>query len=355
MFEPLTIQSHSGPYNVSFGTEFLNDLTRVKEGTQHYLIDANIARLYVNQLADVLNSPNSIIIEATETNKSIEKVIPIIEKLVASGIRRGHSLVAVGGGIIQDITCFIGSTLLRGIEWRFVPTTLLAQADSCIGSKSSINLGPLKNILGTFNPPKQVWLCPAFLDSLHHKDIQSGIGEILKVHAIAGEKEFDKLKNDFDKLIGDREILLNYIRSSLLIKKKYIEIDEFDRGQRNIFNYGHSFGHAIESATHFAIPHGVAVSIGMDMANHISVMRSLLPERHLKRMHEVLFANYKDFLHVPIALDDMLHALMKDKKNTTTELMLILAVGENSDIQRIGVPPDHIFRQQCKIFLEAIT
>ena len=354
MFDPMLIQSKSGPYKVSFVPKFLDDTEVILEGRSHFLVDSNIARLYAVPLAGVLANPNTLIIEATEENKSIERIIPIIERMVAKKIRRGEVLVAIGGGILQDITCFIASILLRGLDWCFVPTTLLAQADSCIGSKSSINLGSTKNILGTFNPPKQVWISSAFLDTLANTDIQSGIGEILKVHAIAGCAAFNKLISDFDRLKSDRELLLSYIRASLEIKQGYIESDEFDLGIRNIFNYGHSFGHAIESATNFSIPHGIAVSIGIDMANHIAVSRGLIGQEHRDRMHSVLRKNYEDFARVPIPLDDLLAALMKDKKNTATELMLIFPVGNEAEIQRVPVAPDAIFREQCVQFIHGM-
>lgn len=351
MYDSMTIQSQSGPYVVDFVPELLGNIREITQGNAHFLVDTNVARLYSDQLSEILENPNTQVIEATEENKSIERVIHVIERLVENKVRRGQVLIAIGGGIIQDITCFIASTLLRGVEWRFVPTTLLAQADSCIGSKSSINLGPVKNILGTFNPPKQIWVCPAFLDTLEHKEVLSGIGEIVKVHAIAGQESFGTLKTDFDKLSTDREVLLRYIRAALLIKQKYIEVDEFDQGIRNIFNYGHSFGHAIESATNFAVPHGVAVAMGMDMANHIAEMRGLLSVAYRDQMHEVLHSNYKDFKTVSFSLDDMLSALMKDKKNTATELMLIFPIGEKAEIQRVAVPPDSEFRSQCQKFL----
>lgn len=354
MFDSMTIQSNSGPYVVDFVPGLLEDISRITQENAHFLVDANVARLYSDQLSEILENPNTQVIEATEENKSIERVIHVIERLVENKVRRGQVLVAIGGGIIQDITCFIASTLLRGVEWRFVPTTLLAQADSCIGSKSSINLGAVKNILGTFNPPKQIWVCPAFLDTLEHKEVLSGIGEIVKVHAIAGQEAFGTLKADFDKLSTDREVLLGYIRAALLIKQKYIEVDEFDQGIRNIFNYGHSFGHAIESATNFAVPHGVAVAMGMDMANHIAEMRGLLSVAYRDQMHEVLHSNYKNFKTVSFSLDDMLSALMKDKKNTATELMLIFPVGEKAEIQRVAVPPDSEFKSQCQKFMEIL-
>lgn len=354
MLDGFTIQSHKGPYSVEFVDNLLEDCSRLLEGQPHFLVDANVARLYADQLRAILQHPNTQIIEATEEKKSIQNIIPVIEQLVENKMRRDHTLVAIGGGIIQDITCFIASTFLRGVTWRFVPTTLLAQADSCIGSKSSINLGSAKNILGTFNPPKEIFICTALLDTLEQKDVYSGIGEILKVHAIEGASAFDRLAADYDAMLATRAVLLTYIRKALLIKQKFIEIDEFDKGIRNIFNYGHSFGHAIESATNFGMPHGVAVAMGMDMANRIAVLRGILSGAHYQRMHGVLRKTYAAFAATPIAVDAMLAALMKDKKNTTSRLVLIFPVGEKANIERVEVAPDDIFRTQCELFLKEV-
>ena len=351
MSEPLVIQSHKGPYAVSFRDDLLRDPGCLLEGEPHFLVDANVARLYAKPLDSILAHPNLIVIDATEANKSLERTIPVFERLVKNKVRRSHVLVAVGGGIVQDITCFIASTLLRGLPWRFAPTTLLSQADSCIGSKSSINLGDTKNILGTFNPPQQVVVATEFLDSLERKDIQSGVGEILKVHAIDGASSFDRLAADFDSLLTNRTLLMQYIRSALLIKKRFIEQDEFDLGIRNIFNYGHSFGHAIESATGYSIPHGIAVSIGMDMANYIAAERGMVPRSQFQRMHATLRKNYGDFAGTPIPSEALLAALMKDKKNTSTMLGLILPSGEDASIQRVQLAPDDAFRAQCSRYL----
>ena len=346
VFEAININSHKGKYCVFFE----NELTKAIQNNNqsHFIIDANIAKLYSNELKNVLSDKNSIIVEASEENKSIEKIIPIFNLLVNNHVRRQHQLTAIGGGIIQDITCFIASTLLRGIPWKFLPTTLLAQADSCIGSKSSINLGSYKNIIGTFNPPVEIFICHKFLNTLDPKDINSGVGEILKVHAIDSISSFDNLCLDYDRLHSDQNVLLNYIYRSLLIKKRYIEEDEFDRGIRNIFNYGHSFGHAIEAATNFHIPHGVAVSMGMDIANFISSEKGLVPKRHYDRMHNVLKKNYNLYLNEAIPIDSMLAALLKDKKNTTDNLVLIFPVGELASIERVEIKPDRLFSEYLK-------
>jgi len=344
--DQLVVQSQSGPYTVYFDDHGMPDVARFDDRPSHCLIDANVAKFYRSEFRGLLAHRNTVVIEATEDNKSIENLIPVFQLLVADGIRRDHTLVAVGGGIIQDISCFIASTLLRGIQWRFIPTTLLAQADSCIGSKSSINLAGAKNILGTFKPPQDVYIHAAFLNTLESKDVSSGIGEILKVHAIDGEVAFDRLATDFPLLRTDKRVLQKYVRSALCIKRRYIEEDEFDRGVRNIFNYGHSFGHAIESATAFEVPHGIAVSMGMDIANDIAAERALIPREHYRRMHSTLRKNYAEYSLTSIALDAVLSALMRYKKNTTAELGLILPVGENASIQRVMIVPDDVFRSQ---------
>ena len=348
MSENINIQSHKGVYSVTFDSDLLDNTEQLLVGEQHFLVDANVARIYAHKLRRVLKHKNTVVIEATEVNKSIDRIIPILERLVSNNIRRNHTLVAIGGGIIQDITCFIASTLLRGLKWKLVPTTLLAQADSCIGSKSSINLGSTKNIIGTFNPPNEVFVCTDFLDTLEDKDICSGIGEIIKVHAIDSATAFDRLATDYDQLRSDSGLLLSYIRNALLIKKRFIEVDEFDQGVRNIFNYGHSFGHAIEAATDFAIPHGIAVTMGMDIANRIAALRGLVDEKHYLRMHTVLRKNYASFAKTHIPEGAIVSALMKDKKNTSSKLVLILPVGERASIQRQEVTPEEAFWLQCQ-------
>ena len=149
--------------------------------------------------------------------------------------------------------------------------------------------------------------------------------------------------------------LLKYIQAALLIKQDYIEKDEFDAGIRNIFNYGHSFGHAIESATNYAVPHGIAVSIGMDMANYISMQQGKLSKKHYQRMHPILRKNYANYASTLIPLDALLSALKKDKKNKGDMLGLIFPIGEKADIQRIYIPCDDTFVGQCEKFLSAIA
>ena len=351
MSKKLIINSHKGPYEVNFDDSLDFSFLKSFEADQcHYIVDSRVAELYSGKL-DLAGYRNLILIDALEQNKSIENIIPVIEQLVRNKVKRSHTLIAIGGGIIQDITCFISSVLLRGIPWKFVPTTLLSQADSCIGSKSSINLGITKNILGTFHPPKEVFINCNFLESLNETEIFSGIGEIIKVHIIDGQSCFDQLTLDYDRLIFDRQMLLKYVRNSLLIKKKFIELDEFDIGIRNIFNYGHSFGHAIEAATNFAIPHGIAVSMGMCIANNIAFYKGFVPKEAVDRMDVVLRKNFEKFKTQTISLELFIESLKKDKKNTDSRLKLILPIGDGANIEIVQVEPDAEFMDECQSIL----
>jgi 3-dehydroquinate synthase len=304
------IQSHSGSYQVVFDDQLIDSNSLYSLGT-HYIIDRNVF-----ELLGTVDKPY-VLIDANEENKSYLGIVPVIEQLIAQNLKRSSTLVAIGGGIIQDITCFIANNFMRGVRWHFVPTTLLAQADSCIGSKSSINFGQYKNLLGSFTPPSSVLICNKFLNTLEDKDIRSGIGEIIKLYLIDGKLvDSDTIRDDLDY----------HLYQTLQIKKKFIEIDEFDKGIRNILNYGHCIGHAIESATNFEIPHGIAVSMGMDAANLFAFGEGMIEKQRFLDMHNVLITNYSLYKDVVIDINLAIAALTHDKKNTSSEINLILPV-----------------------------
>ena len=144
---------------------------------------------------------------------------------------------------------------------------------------------------------------------------------------VSGEEDFNRFKKEYPDAKHDREIMVGLIARSLEIKKKYIEIDEFDKKERQVFNYGHSFGHAIESVTNYRVPHGIAISYGMDMANFISVKLGYIPEDVRNEIRELLSIIWKDFPISDMPLENFKNALSKDKKNVGSELRLILNKG----------------------------
>lgn len=354
MSEPLVICSHKGAYEVLFEPRGIEALDSIPPANAHILIDAQVAELYASRLKNVLALPSVLRIEATEEAKSLERFPPYVAHLVAQGVRRDHVLLAIGGGIVQDIACFLAATLLRGLAWRFYPTTLLAQADSCIGSKSSVNCGGVKNILGTFTPPERVIVDVRFLETLDERDVRSGVGEMLKAHAIDGPAAFDCIAAAYPNLFNDPAVMQKFVRRSLEIKKRYIEEDEFDRGPRNIFNYGHTFGHAIEAATDFAVPHGIAVTLGMDMANFVSARLGFGTERHFARMHPVLARNFRGFETIPVPMDRFVTAIVRDKKNVGVGNVTLILPRPDGCISKSVYPVDARFTRICSEYLEDV-
>ena len=350
----LTVSSHKGPYTVHFQEDALDHLNTAPPANAHFVIDRKVAGLYEPRMGAVLGSKSVLLVDALEENKSLEKFPAYVQHLVAKGLRRDHQLFAVGGGIVQDIVCFLAATMLRGVDWVFYPTTLLAQADSCIGSKSSINCGDAKNILGTFTPPRRIHLSTNFLDTLDERDVRSGVGEMLKVHAIAGPGDFDRIAADYARLFADKETMVRTIRRALEIKQGYIERDEFDQGPRQVFNYGHSFGHAIEAATDFGIPHGIAVTIGMDLANWIAPRLGVGAEDHWVRMRPPLKANYRGYESHPVPLEPFLKALSKDKKNVGSGSATLILPDKEGHIFRGAYATDAAFAALCQEFLTQV-
>ena len=354
MSDVLEIQSHKGPYRVHFDQDALERLDAAPPAGAHYIVDARVAELYGDRMANILATASVLRIEATEAAKSLDRFPAYVEHLVAHGLRRDHVLIAIGGGIIQDITCFLAATMLRGVAWRFLPTTLLAQCDSCIGSKSSINSGDAKNILGTFSPPAEIHLSTRFLDTLDRREIHSGIGEMLKVHMIAGPEAFDTIAASYEAMLHDHGVMARTIRRSLEIKQGYIEQDEFDTGPRLVFNLGHSFGHAIEAATDFAVPHGIAVTIGLDMAGWISWQLGIGTEAGWRRARPVLARNYAGFGDVSVPLDRFMAALAKDKKNTGSGSVTLILPDAEGCIRRGVHQADVRFRALCGQYLDQV-
>lgn len=350
--ERLTIQSHKGSYAVSFGRLFSGLENGLKE-REHLIIDSKVAALYSEILAPVLQNRSVLKIEATELNKSLERIPNYISSLLQNGVKRGDILVAVGGGILQDIVAFIAAVLFRGLDWKFYPTTLLAQADSCIGSKSSINVAGYKNQIGTFNPPQSIHISTEVLKTLEEVDFCSGIGEIIKVHLIASQKDFEEIEKKYDCLASDSDILLTAIYRSLEIKKELIEKDEFDQNERLVLNYGHSFGHALESATQYEIPHGIAITLGVDMANFFSWQFGFIQEKDFFRGHRLLKKNYRGFENKKIPMESFFASLKKDKKNIGADLSLVLTRG-TGDVFRGRFPMDEKFCLLSERFLTEI-
>lgn len=330
------VQSHRGPYELIRNASLDEILALESNGRVYWLVDDVLPRL--GYFKDFPDFENVITICAAEESKSVEFIFPLVEQLLAKGLKRDAVLVAVGGGVIQDITCFIASIFMRGIDWYFVPTTLLAQCDSCIGSKSSINFGSYKNIFGTFKPPKKIFQAPFFLASLSSIEIQSGIGEILKVSLIDSRSTFDDATSKIKRMQTDQACLQQYIDHALAVKVKYVEQDEFDQGERIVFNLGHTFGHALEAASQFKLPHGVAVALGIYFAFWLSESEGLILPLCTKDSPNRILHDFGGYLKTRIDLSLFLAALRRDKKNKQAQYGFILPAGKEFELSLHYLP-----------------
>lgn len=321
----MKIRSYLHEYEVNY----VSDFTFLKElgaiSGKLAIIDRKVFNLYTEVLSNAFDNDSIMLIDALEETKTVENALEICNKATEINAKRNLKIIAIGGGIIQDIAAFASNILYRGVGLILVPTTLLAQGDSCIGSKSSLNYLSYKNLLGTIYPPEKVYICPQFLGTLSKLDFHSGLGEVVRFRIMDSLNNIDDINMNMDKLLsGDSETVQRFIQSAHAYKKNMVELDEFDLKERRIFNYGHTFGHAIESFTNYAIPHGLAVVLGMVIANKISVMRDILDSATASSIEEICKQLY---IAEPLMIDDIeayVSLLKKDKKREGSGIAAVL-------------------------------
>ncbi len=321
----LTIQSGQGPYAAAVYdsvAHIARDLAPLKKAVA--MVDANVSALYAAALAPLRDAMPYHTVPALESEKTMAGVERMLQFLQDHECNRETVIVAVGGGIIQDIATFSSHLYYRGIGFIFVPTTLLSMADSCIGAKCGINFGPFKNQLGVFHAPRRVAICHAFLDTLSDTEVVSGYGEIVKLALTGSEDSFTEVERAVRQGGFRNQRLPDLILMSLAIKKDVIEADEYESDLRRILNYGHTFGHALEAVTSHAVPHGVAVAWGLDLANFLACRHRRLPECTFERVHDFIATHFATPMSRPVKPADLIAASRRDKKNTGGKLTMVL-------------------------------
>jgi 3-dehydroquinate synthase len=209
----------------------------------------------------------------------------------------------------------------------YVPTTLLAMGDSCIGGKTSLNFGSRKNLLGTIYPPDRIIVHTPFVTTLPDTDYASGIGEIVKLHMLGGGVTTGEVQEALPALMAREPVSVRRAtRASLEIKRSFVEDDEFDRGRRNLLNYGHCFGHALETATDFSVPHGLAVVVGMRLADLVAHRRGLLAQDEAMARYRTLYRPVMQSWPVldAAARTALVGAMAYDKKRTGAGLAVVV-------------------------------
>jgi shikimate kinase / 3-dehydroquinate synthase len=284
------------------------------------ITDSDVSRLYNEPLEHLLTragfSPQIFTVPAGEASKSILYWQRILDWLVEQKAGQREPIVALGGGVIGDLAGFVAATYHRGVPLVQVPTSLLAQVDSAIGGKTGINHLLGKNLIGAFYQPELIIVDPAFLLTLPERVYCEGWAEIVKYGMILDADLFEMLEVNTTLLhVRDAALLTRIITRCIQLKMDVVQCDERDGGLRNILNYGHTFGHALEALTDYgAWLHGEAVSIGMEVAGRIAVARGLLTNEHALRQHELLQALNLPVRCPGIDIDSVLEKMQRDKK-----------------------------------------
>lgn len=312
----ILVSSRAQDYEISFDSF---DTASVDDA--FFILDSNI----IEQVG--ISSNKQISLVASEALKRLSTIDQIAFAMREAGVVREDRIVAVGGGVIQDVATLIASLYMRGINWEYFPTTLTGMIDSCIGGKSSINVGSFKNTLGNVYPPKSIVIDTKFIETLGHVDLLSGLSEGVKICFTHGEDAFQSfLRNPASKTPANDQNTRNLIRLSLESKKWFVEIDEFDKGQRRLLNFGHTFGHAFETATGFRVPHGLAVALGMLAATNSRFVKPNPRIIQLRDYCKWLVLQWEGRFHALGAIDwgKFEQAILSDKKNETNLVNLIL-------------------------------
>ncbi|SDP35286.1 AroB-related putative sugar phosphate phospholyase (cyclizing) [Selenomonas ruminantium] len=328
----MIVHSKSKNYEV----HIVNNLDWLKgdSSNRFYVLDRKVYEIYKNELFSCLPKERMYLMDAREENKTIYTALDVCAAMTVMASKRNTRLVSIGGGIVQDVTGFAANILYRGIAWTFVPTTLLSACDSCIGGKTSLNYDKFKNLLGTFYPPDEIYICSSLFKTLEEGDFLSGLGEVVKFNVMGGDNQLASMEKDMPELLQRApDKLLPYVKASLEFKKNIIEEDEFDKGTRVLLNYGHTFGHAIEAVTDYAVPHGTAVAMGMVMANRISLSRCMISEEVVHRIEKIIkriIPLYKN--GIDLKAGELEVAIHKDKKQIDSNITAIL-MNNNIDLE----------------------
>ena len=331
-------------YDIIIGADILGDCHNWIAPHLHHnktivITDEQVAPHHLDSVQKSLQengvTSHSIVVPAGEKSKCTAVFSDVCEQVLALGIDRKSTLVALGGGVIGDLVGYVAASLLRGIDFIQIPTTLLAQVDSSVGGKTGINAQAGKNLIGAFHQPKLVLIDVATLDTLPIREIRAGYAETLKYGAIDDFPFFEWLeKNGHGVIGGDVDARRYAVANSVQAKSRVVSADEKEGGVRALLNLGHTFAHALENALGYdgRLLHGEAVSIGMKMAHDLSSQMGLCPSQdgerltaHLKNMG--LPTDLTGVHNAHWDTEDLIARMWKDKKVVGDTMTFILSKG----------------------------
>lgn len=282
--------------------------------------DENVAKYHLQKLPRM----HSVILPAGEEHKNLETVSRLWKSFLEHGLDRQSTVIALGGGVISDLTGFAVSTYMRGIDWIAVPTTLLAMVDAALGGKTGIDLPEGKNLIGSFYPPKLVLADPSLLLTLNDRELRSGMAEVVKHGVIADPEIFELCSHGMEWLKGNLEEI---VRRAMAVKIQIIEQDPYEKGIRAALNLGHTVGHAVELVSGFRLRHGEAIAIGMAIEAKYAARIGLAKKGLADKIQKTLMG-----LGLPVEIpkdlphEELLRAMKVDKKKKAKSIRFALPV-----------------------------
>lgn len=339
-----SIPANSQTYAIEIGSKLLHQqINSLKKLSSQFAVitDTNVASLYGEPLQHQLTTAglkaHLLTFPAGEEHKTRATKETLENQLFIKGYNRDCCLIALGGGIVNDITGYLAATYCRGIPFVSIPTTLLSMVDASIGGKTGVNTPHGKNLLGCIYQPKKVIIDLQTLKTLPAKELHHGFVEIIKHCLIADKQLFTFLEQNIEPLLAlDFTILQKIVVESCRIKLSIIQQDEKEYGKRRLLNFGHTVGHALEHLTHYFLSHGEAVAIGILVESEIALLIGKLQVDLFDRL-QLLFKNYGLSLCLPsqISIDDLINLMKMDKKsiNGRPRFVIIDDIGSTADYE----------------------
>lgn len=294
--------------------------------------DSNVGGLYLEAVSEVLKPVCSKLsvftFPAGEENKTLDTVRSLYEYLIQEQFDRSDMLIALGGGVVGDLTGYAAATYLRGIDFIQVPTSLLAQVDSSIGGKTGVDFDCYKNMVGAFHQPRMVYMNLETLKSLPEEQFFCGMGEILK-HGLIKDASYYEWVIQRISEIGERDsdFLADMVEISCCIKRQVVEADPFEKGERALLNFGHTIGHAIEKLKDFKLLHGQCVALGYLAASYISWKRDLISTEEFFEIRDMNVGFDLPISFTGLSSEDILKATKSDKKMEAGQIKFVLLKG----------------------------
>ncbi|WP_295685477.1 3-dehydroquinate synthase [uncultured Nevskia sp.] len=355
----LSVELGERSYPLAIGAGLLADpesYAELRGKTLRIVTDANVAARYLDPVLDALNltREHAFVLPAGELQKTWANAEQVLDWLLASRIARDGVLIALGGGVIGDLTGFVASIYQRGIAFVQMPTTLLSQVDSSVGGKTGVNHARGKNLIGAFHQPIAVFADTDTLNTLPPRELSAGLAEVIKCGMLGDAALFARLERDLDAILGlDPNAVAEAVERCCKLKARIVALDERESlagGPRTLLNLGHTFGHAVETFTRYETwLHGEAVGLGLAMAADMSMRLGWLKPEDAERCLK-LIERAKLPVRPPAAMtpDDFRSLMARDKKVAAGKLRLVLmrAIGEAAttadfDVAALDATLDH--------------